>query len=153
MAYFHGSFRLDGLFPWELSFRWHLDIHFHRSFCPIFQPKVAPQANGPKVISYVRQNAKFEKGKSCINFEDFWIVFWSPTECFQSRAPGKIIFQGLSSGEMDRLVQSFQCFRLRWPLYTHFHGSFRPRWPLDIHFHWSFRLEAIFWDFHHNYIA
>ena len=42
-------------------------------------------------------------------------------------------------------MQSFQCFRLRRPLYTHFHGSFRPRWPLGIHFHWSFRLEAIFW--------
>ena len=36
------------------------------------------------------------------------IVFWSPTHCFQSRAPGKIIFQGLSSGEMVRLEESFQ---------------------------------------------
>ena len=59
----HKRFRLDGLFLWELSFRWHLDIHFHRSFCPIFQPKVPPQANGPKVISYVRQNAQIEKEK------------------------------------------------------------------------------------------
>ena len=26
MAYFHGSFHLDGLFPWELSFRWPISM-------------------------------------------------------------------------------------------------------------------------------
>ena len=54
------------------------------------------------------QTQNLRREKSCINFEDFWIVFWSPTDWFQSRAPGKILFQGLSSGEMAPLDESFQ---------------------------------------------
>ena len=98
IPYFYGSFRLDGIW---ISISIRASVQFS-------SPKWPPQANDPKEISYVRQNAKFEKGQSCINFEDFWIVFWSPTECFQSRAPGKTIFQGLSSWEMSPLDESFQ---------------------------------------------